>query len=54
MVIVPGDGRKPVAGSSALMRHLDRVPAVLDVVLRERQRLTRRDAQLLGDEVELT
>ena len=52
LVIVPGEGRKPFAGSSALMRHLDRVAAPLDRVLGERQRLAGRDADLLGDEVE--
>ena len=43
-VMTPGEGRKPLAGSSALMRHLDRVAASLDRLLGEGERLTGRDA----------
>ena len=51
--MVPGDGRKPFGGVLGVDAALDRVAAVLDVVLGERQRLAGRDAELLGDEVEL-
>ena len=52
-VMVPGEGMKPVAGFSALMRHSIECPRCTIGVLGERQRLTVGDAELLGDEVEL-
>ena len=51
-MIVPGDGRKFLRRVLGVDAALDRVPAPLDRVLRERERLARRDADLLGDEVE--
>ena len=51
-LIVPGDGRKPLAEFSALIRTSIAWPAPLDGVLGERERLTARDPDLLGDEVE--
>ena len=52
-MMVPGDGRKPVAGFSALMRHSIEWPRCSMSSCGERQRLARGDAELLGDEVEL-
>ena len=51
-VIVPGEGRNPRDGSSALMRHSIEWPSSLHRLLGEGQGLAVRDAELLGDEVE--
>ena len=50
--MVPGEGRKPLAGSSALMRHSIEWPCCSTSSCGERERLAGRDAELLGDEVE--
>ena len=51
--MVPGEGSEVGGRVLGVDAALDRVPGVHDVVGGERQRLTRGDAQLLGDEVEL-
>ncbi len=47
-----GGGEEALGRVLGVDAALDRMAVVLDVVLRERERLARRDPQLLGDEVE--
>ncbi len=51
-MIVPGEGRNPAAGSSALMRHSIEWPRRSIDRLVERERFAGGDPELLGDEVE--